>query len=49
MTQKQGGDMDVVERARILFRKLEEQNPRAATEVARRAFRIQEYTTSETY
>jgi len=34
--------MDVIERARALFRELEDNNPRAASEIARRAFCIQE-------
>ena len=34
--------MDAIERARALFRELEENNPKAAAEIARRAFQIQE-------
>ena len=38
----QGGEMDMIERARALFRELEDRNPKAASEIARRAFHIQE-------
>lgn len=38
----QGEDMDRIERARVFFRELERTDFRTASEVARRAFFIQE-------